>query len=240
MSSNAKHAFGTTLKWNNQPVALLTAINGVEINAEVIDVTSHQSDDNYKEFIAGLLDAGEVTLEGWYDYTDTAGQHAMLTDMNARIGREVIITFPVATGTTWTFDGLITKLLPGGAPTDGAIPFSATIKPSGKPEFAIATSAGLTTTFFAIDESADIVPDPANDVYLYNASVLTGVSSVKLTPIATAGVITVNGNVVATGEASSAITLGDANSVTEITVIVKETNKAPVTYTIWLARAAGA
>ncbi|WP_425291261.1 hypothetical protein [Dehalococcoides mccartyi] len=46
-----------------------------------------------------------------------------------------------------------------------------------------------------------------------------------------------NGNVVATGIASSAITLGAAGSVTVITIVVTETGKAPKTYTIYLSRA---
>lgn len=236
--SNAVHTFGTALTWNSQTVAELTAINGIELTASTVDVTTHQSSDYYTEFLPGILTAGDVTLEGNFDYTDTTGQHAMITDFNARTSRTAVITFPASTGTTWTFTGYITSIKVGDAPIDGAIPFTATVKPTGKPTFAVATSAGLTTPFFAISESAVISPDPANDTYTYVATVLTGVSSVTVTPTATAGTITVNDNTVATGVASSAITLGAAGSVTEITIVVTETNKAPVTYTVYLSRAA--
>jgi len=235
---NAVHTFGTTFTWNSQTIAELSVINGIELTASTVDVTTHQSSDTYTEFLTGLLTAGDVSLEGNFDYTDTTGQQAMITDFNSRTSRTAVITFPASTGTTWTFTGNITAIKIGDAPVDGAIPFTATVKPTGKPVFAVATSDGLTTPFFAISESAVIAPDPANDTYTYVATVLTAITSVTVTPTATAGTITVNGNTVATGEASSAITLGAAGSVTEITIIVTETNKAPVTYTIYLTRAA--
>ena len=210
----------------------------MEVSADTVEVSTHDSSDAYKEFVAGMLDGGEVSLEGYFDYTDTTGQQAMLVDMNARESKEGIITFPVATGTIWTFDGLITTYKLGDAPIDGVLAFAATIKITGKPTLTVATSTGLTTPFFAISESAVVTPDEAAAVYSYVATVLSGVESVTMTPTATAGTITVNGNTVVTGEASSAITLGAAGTNTTITIIVTETNKASKTYTITVARAA--
>jgi hypothetical protein len=238
MSSSAVHSFGTTFSWNSNVVAELDTINGIEVTMSTVPVTNHQSPDKFTEDIPGMLTAGDISLTGNYIASDTTGQQAMMTDMYSRTIRTCVITFPAATGTTWTFSGFPTACKIGDAPVDGKIPFTATIHPFGKPTLATDTSTGLTTPFFAISESAVIVPDPANDTYTYVATVLTGVSSVTVTPTATAGTITVNGNTVATGVASSAITLGAAGSVTEITIIVTETNKAPVTYTIYLTRAA--
>lgn len=232
-----KIGFGTTFKWDDQVVAKLTAINGIEISASMVDATTHQSDDYYKEFLPGLLEAGDVTLEGYFDYSDTAGQHAMLTDMNARVSKTAVITFPASTGATWTLTGYVSRLKIGDAPLEGGIPFSASVKVTGKPVFAVSASTGLTTPFFAISESAVITPNPAGDAYEYVATVLTGVTSVTVTPTATSGVIKVNGNTVESGEASSAIALGAAGSVTKVTITVTETNKAPKTYTIYISRA---
>lgn len=233
----AKNAFGTALSWNSKTVAKLTAINGIELTAEAIDVTTHDSADGYTESIAGLRTAGDVALEGFFDEADTDGQVAMMTDFNAGTSRVAVITFPGSVA-SWSFNGFITAIKVGDAPVNGAIPFTATIKPSGKPTFAIAASTGLTDPFFAISESAVVAPTAAGNVYTYVATVLNGVTSVTVTPTASAGVITVNGNVVASGVASSAITLGAAGSVTAITVVVAETNKAPKTYTIYVTRAA--
>lgn len=236
------HAFGTTFTWNSQTVGKLTAINGIEVSVDSVEVTTHQSANNYKEFVAGLIDAGEVSLEGNFDYSDTTGQQALLTDANSRTTRTGVITFPSATGTTWTFSGFVTAVKIGDAPVDGVIPFSATIKVTGKPTFAVATSTGLTNPYFVLSESAVITPAAAGNVYDYIATVLNGVTSITVTPTATAGTIVVTANgasqTVATGAESSAITLGAAGTNTVITITVTEANKAPKTYTIRVARAA--
>ncbi len=93
----AKHAFGTTFTWDEVVVAELTAINGIELTAAMIDVTTHQSSNTYTETIPGMLTAGDVTIEGLFDYTDTTGQHAMITDFHARSLKAAIITFPIST-----------------------------------------------------------------------------------------------------------------------------------------------
>lgn len=131
------HAFGTTLSWDAVVVAALDNIGGIEITVDTVEVTTHDSPDGYKEYIAGLLDAGEISIGGFFEPTDTTGQQAMLTDMAARAIKQVIITFPASTKATWTFQGLITAIKIGDAPKDDAIPFTASIKPTGKPVFAI-------------------------------------------------------------------------------------------------------
>lgn len=232
------HAFGTTFSWNGALVAGLTAINGIELSVDTIDVTTHQSANYYKEILPGLIDPGEVSIEGQFDYTDVSGQQAMLADLNSRTARAGVITFPSSTGSSWTFQGYITNLKIGDAPIDDKIPFSATIKPTGKPVFAVATSTGLSA--LVISNSAVLAPAFATVTTDYVASVFTGVSSVTMTPTASAGTITITANgasqVVVSGTASSAILLGSAVSVTIVTITVQETNKAPKVYTIRINR----
>jgi len=240
MTTSAKLAFGTTLKKGAVAIAELTGITGPSISAATVDVTSHDSPDTYREFIQGIREAGEVTLEGNF-IPGNAGQVALLADLNDGSVDEYVITFPSGMATTWTFDAIVTAFATS-APFDEKASFTATMKLTGKPALSVTASAGLTTPFFSISESAVIVPDPAGDVYTYVATVLTGVESVTVTPTADAAtaVIKVDGNVVTSGAASSPITLGDAGSVTEITITVKETSKTTVTYTIYLTRAAAA
>lgn len=229
----ATHAHGTTFSWNGQTVASIRTINGIEITVDMSDVTTHQSADHYKETQPGLIDAGEVTLEGFFNQTDANGQLAMLTDLNSRTSRTGVITFPAVTGTTWTFTGYITGLKIGDAPVDGEIPFTATIKPTGKPTLAVAASnnlSGLTIT------TATLYPAFAAGTYDYTAT-STG-ASVTVTPTASAGVITVNGSAVTSGAASSAISLGSSGTMTTVTVVVVEANKAPKTYTVRIAKTA--
>jgi hypothetical protein len=163
----------------------------------------------------------------------------MMTDFNARTSRAGVITFPASIGTSWTFTGFITAIKIGDAPLNGAIPFSAKIKPTGKPTLAVATSAGMSAV--TISNSAVLAPTFAIGTFIYVATVLTGVSSLTFTPTAAAGVITITANgqsqVVTTGQASSAIALGSAGSITPVVVTVQETNKAPKTYTFYIDRA---
>ena len=235
--TQAKAAYGTTISISGTNIAELTNIGGVDITMATSAVTNHDSADAYTEVIGTLIDAGEVPIEGNF-YPGDAGQIALLTALNSRALTPFVITFPAALGTTWTFNALVVGFKAADAPVDGELPFSANIKISGKPTLAVTASAGLTTPFFAISQSAVVTPALAGNVYTYVATVLTGVTSVTVTPTAAAGVITVNGNTVATGVASSAITLGAAGSVTTITIVVTETNKTPKTYTIYLSRAA--
>lgn len=228
------HAFGTTFKWNNVAVAGLNTINGIEITAETVDVTSHDSPGAFKEFITGFLDAGEVSLEGFFDPEDTTGQQAMLTSALAREIKECVITFPASTGTTWTFNGLITAIKIGDAPVDGAIPFSASIKPSGQPVFAVATATGLTDLAIT---GATLIPAFDSGVKDYVATAAALAATVTVTPTAS-GVIKVNGNTVTTGDASGDITLGAVGTITVINIEVAEPNKAAKKYTISVARAA--
>lgn len=232
------HAFGTTFSWNSQTVAGLTAINGIELSVDTVDVTTHQSSDNYKETMPGLIDPGEVSIEGFFDYTDTSGQQAMLTDLNSRTGRTAVITFPAATGTTWTFTGYITALKIGDAPIDGAIPFTATIKPTGKPVFAIAAVVGMSACGFSNDVL--MMPAFAIGTYEYVVTITNGQTSTVVTPVdATSGeVITITSGgasqVVATGVASSAIALS-ASEMTDIVITISKTACAPKTYTFHCA-----
>jgi len=229
----ATHAHGTTFSWNSQVVASLRTINGIEITVDMSDVTTHQSADHYKETQPGLIDAGEVTLEGFFNQADATGQLAMLTDLNSRTSRTGVITFPASTGTTWTFTGYITGLKIGDAPIDGEIPFTATIKPTGKPTLAVAASNNLSDLTIT---TATLYPAFAAGTYDYTAT-STG-ASVTVTPTASAGVITVNGNTVVSTEESGAISLGSSGDMTTVTVIVAETSKAPRTYTIRIAKTA--
>lgn len=233
----AVHAFGTTFTWNSVVIANLTAINGIELSMDTIETTSHQSANNYKEFIGGLLDAGEVSIEGNFEYTDTTGQVAMMTDMNARTSRTAVITFPAATGSTWTFTGLVTGLKVGDAGLDGAIPFSARIKPSGKPTFATTASNNLSGLTFT---TATLYPTFAAGTYLYTAT--TSGATFTVTPSFSAGACTVTANsasqTVATGVPTSAISAGSINTVTPVVIVVQETGKAPKTYTIYVTKTA--
>jgi predicted secreted protein len=111
------------------PIAELTSITGVEISVDEIDVSSHDSVDAFREFEAGMKDAGSVSIEG--NYIGDASQKALYDLAVSGSTVAMSIVFPGSTG-SWTFDGFVTSLSTD-APMDDKISFSATIKVTGKP-----------------------------------------------------------------------------------------------------------
>lgn len=233
MATAAKLASGTSLARNGNTIAELTNIGGIEISLDAIDVTSHQSADSFKEYVGGLLDVGEVSIEGNFIPGDTNGQVGLLTDMLAKTLQSFVIAFPAATGTTWSFSALVTKFKAADAPVDGVLPFSASLKISGKPTLATAASNNLSNLVLT---TATLYPAFAAGTYDYTATSIG--ASITVTPTAAAGTITVNGNVVATGVPSGAISLGAIGAVTTVTVVVTETNKSAKTYVVRVAKTA--
>lgn len=218
-------------------MAELTNIGGVEITVDMLDVTSHDSATIFKEVIAGLADAGEVSIEGNFDSTDTNGQIAMVTDAKAGTSRTAVVTFPSSIA-TWTFTGLISKIKVGDAPVDGKIPFTASIKISGSPTLATTASNNITALTVT---TATLYPSFVQGTYTY-AGVSTG-NTCTIAATFAAGTCAMYVNDVlqenlTTTQASGAVDLGDDGDLTVIKLVVTETGKTPKTYTINMANAA--
>ncbi len=115
-------------------IAQVVSIGGPSLSLDPIDVTNHSSLDGWKEFVGGLLDGGEISLEINYDpvnatHNATAG---LIKDMEDRTVRNFQLVFSDTAGTTWTVPALVTGFEPG-APVDGKLSASVTLKVSGKP-----------------------------------------------------------------------------------------------------------
>ena len=229
--------FGTSLTWDGVVVASLKNINGIEITADTYEKTTHQSTAAFKEWAAGLLDAGEVSVEGFFSNADTTGQQAMLVDQTARAAKTGIITFPSAVGTTWTFSGVITSVKIGDAPLADGIPFSAKIKVSGQPTLAVATVTGMSEC--SISGDAVVSPTFATGTYAYVATVLTDVASVKFT--CTSGETITLASGAATQTLTSTVASGDvalAVGLNTVTITISDTAKISKVYTFTVVRAA--
>lgn len=229
----AKHGFGTMFSWNGSVVGEIVGITPPRITADAAEVSHHQSPDAYKEYVQGMLDAGEVSLSGFFKYDDTSGQLAMLADMNARTTRQCVITLPGSIA-TFTFDAFLTAWEIGEANKDGAIPFSATLRVTGKPTLATTAVNGLTAIAFDNDEQ--IAPAFDNAKYEYVVAITASETSTVVTPTdATAGeIITITANgvsqTVSSGVASSEIALS-ATGMTDIVITVSKAGYVPKTYT---------
>lgn len=140
--SKATRALGTTLgigKTTPIIVGGLTSIGGLELSADTIDTTTLNSDGGYREFIGGFKDAGEISLEGYFDATAGVGQKELYDRFESGVTEDFTITFPVTMKTKWEFKGVVTGFSTS-ADLEDAVPFSATIKVSGKPTLTVTTT----------------------------------------------------------------------------------------------------
>lgn len=121
-------AFGTTLSLDGVTIAEVTALSPIGASAEVIDVTSHQSPEGWREKIGGLKDAGELSA----DVNWTPANHGDLFDSLAVTGPLVITFPPAADDATLTGEGFLSGLEIT-ANHDDKLEGSLTITWSGKP-----------------------------------------------------------------------------------------------------------
>jgi predicted secreted protein len=112
----------------------VTNIGGPSVTVDTIDVTSHDSStDAYREFVASLIDGGDITIEG--NLIDAAAGNEIVDLLNERISACWRVQFPTAAGSTgfdWLFAGILNNFETD-APHDGKISFSAGVKLTAKP-----------------------------------------------------------------------------------------------------------
>lgn len=134
---------GTRLKIGSgntaKEVGGVTSINGISVSAEEIDVTAFDNADNYREFLQGFKDGGEVPVGGFLDGADD-GQDELYTLLESGTVTPMSIVFPQAIGKTWSFNAFV-KEFTTQADIDGAIEFNATLRVSGKPTLAATSTS---------------------------------------------------------------------------------------------------
>lgn len=128
-------AYGTKLERSNMAgtpvfavVANVTSFGGPEIERETIDVTAHDSPDGWREFVGGLKDGGEVSIEVNYDPRE---HDLFVADFEDDAPRDYKLTWPNALG-TWAFKAILTGFSPE-APVDDKLAAELTFKVTGKP-----------------------------------------------------------------------------------------------------------
>jgi predicted secreted protein len=122
---------GATFKLGtNSTVSELTSIGMPSLSADDIDVTTHNDTDKVREFIKGLIDPGEVSIEGNMNYDDYAILYAAMTTTSLY---SLTITLPTSPSVTNFAANCFMKGLESEAPHDDKIEMSASLKITGKP-----------------------------------------------------------------------------------------------------------
>ncbi|HEY4544641.1 MAG TPA: phage tail tube protein [Tissierellaceae bacterium] len=126
----ATRSLGTTLEVEKAVVGGLTSINGLELSADTIDVTTLNSEGGYREFIAGFKDSGEVAVSG-YLLLD-GGQSKIYDAFESGETVSCAIKFPKKINANWEFKAIVVGFSTG-ADLEDPLSFEATLKVSGKP-----------------------------------------------------------------------------------------------------------
>lgn len=121
---------GTVLKIGTTTISELTSISAPNLSADTIDVTNLSSSGRYREFIQGLRDGGEITMEG---FLTTASANTIVTQLNTSSTATATVDFATNPSVTRFTATVICTAFSSEAPVDGAIPFSATFKVTGQP-----------------------------------------------------------------------------------------------------------
>jgi hypothetical protein len=141
--SNRIHAYGTQLQMSDgagtpvfTAIAGLTNIEGPGISVESHDSTAHDSANAAREKLPGLFDAGQVSIEGYYD--PSSATHDSTTGIVFVARSRLIRAFKIIdvdTGASTTaFNGFFVSFNPT-RPFDGLMGFSATLEITGLPTF---------------------------------------------------------------------------------------------------------
>lgn len=126
-------AFGTTWSVSNDgvhyvDVADVTEVGVLDASAETIDVTSHDSDDGWREFVGGVKDAGELKMNINYD----PSVHGAIFALLGEDGVSHKVTLTDSGAAVVDFDGIVTGFSVG-APYDDKLSGEVTVKVTGKP-----------------------------------------------------------------------------------------------------------
>ena len=131
----AQRSIGTVLtKTSGTPLVIadLTRIGEIGLENSEIDVTTLDSADNYKEFIAGFKDAGEVAIEGIVK--SESNMSAMLALAEAQTVQTWEVEFP--SGAIWFFSGFVKMWKEAETTVEGVRGFTGSIRITGKTEYA--------------------------------------------------------------------------------------------------------
>lgn len=112
-------------------VAEVFAITPPNLTRDTVDATHMASTEKWREFIAGLRDAGEVSISLNF-VPGGAAQDALTAKFASDTASNFRITFPNAEA--WIFAGLMTGFAPED-PLDGKMTATARFKLTGKPTF---------------------------------------------------------------------------------------------------------
>lgn len=145
----ARNGFGSIFSYSSvgssgtfATIAGVTAITMPTFSVSAVDVTNHGTTDYYEQAITGgPIRSGSVGFSAVYLTTATPHVTTIPTDFSARTrcGWKIELAGASSANTVWYGDGYITGYNVG-LPFDGQVPFSMSIKITGKPTIGTSTT----------------------------------------------------------------------------------------------------
>lgn len=128
-------AFGVALQRSDMAttpvfaaIANVTSVKAPEIKRDTYDVTAHDSADGWREFVGGLKDGGEFSLEVNYD---PRVHDDLIADFDDTAPRDYKLVFPQSLG-EWDIKALMTGFS-SEEPVDDKMTAELTFKVTGQP-----------------------------------------------------------------------------------------------------------
>lgn len=140
MTTNAKIGHGATFEMNTgsgfSTIGEVTNITPPALSKDAIDATHTESPQKYREFISGLRDAGEVSIE--LNFVPGSASDILIrqayeldTAVACRITLPAVLSSPTE---MLTFDAIVTGYEPE-APVEDKMTATLTLKVSGRPVY---------------------------------------------------------------------------------------------------------
>lgn len=141
--TEAQIGYGTLLEYSDggspetfTALAEVTDITGPGMSRELPDATHMKSPGGWREFLGGLKDAGEITVEcNHLPNNETHGAESGVLSLFASGERRAWrIKFPVSPEKIWEMDAVVSAFEPS-FPVEDKLMLSVTLKVSGQPAF---------------------------------------------------------------------------------------------------------
>ena len=118
-------------------LAEVIGVGGPGLSMGTVETTHAASTNAWKTYIAGLLEAGEVSVDLAFEPADATQDETtgLLSKMKARAAANFQIIFPDGNTTTWEFPALVTNFEPT-EPLEDRATASVTLKITGEPTLA--------------------------------------------------------------------------------------------------------
>ncbi|HRJ40832.1 MAG TPA: phage tail tube protein [Caldilineaceae bacterium] len=117
-------------------IAGVRDIDGPGLSRDTVEVSSRSSTNRWREFLAGMIDGGEVSFDIVYDPAETTHKNASTGLLALQVsGAATMFRMGLPASVNWDFTAIVTKFQPT-APLEDALTASITFKITGQPTLA--------------------------------------------------------------------------------------------------------